>query len=319
MICCFTLSHNEVGEEVSLEELLTPRLLYNKQSDRIISSQRRFLIVSGATSSRESAAKRPSTPSAAKSEPLRPKEHGAYGILGVPLITALLIGGINTGALLIFVAAVAGFLANEPLLVLWGNRGNRAKQAHPHARRSALRRISVAIVCGSVALFLVDDVTRWFLAACLILASLGFSFAVGGKHRSLAGQLLGIIGLTLPSAAILTSAGIQWGEALEFWAAWVAASSAASVCVRVTIASIKPTTTAADIRMHDALLVVALGSFAAGVLYGHRFWWALLPMFVCAVALRIARPHPRHLKRIGWALIFANVLSATLIIALWNH
>jgi len=47
---------------------------------------------------------------------LHPKEHGAYEILGMPLLAALLIGGVNAVGVLTILATVVGFLANEPLM-----------------------------------------------------------------------------------------------------------------------------------------------------------------------------------------------------------
>ena len=47
-----------------------------------------------------------------------PREHGAYGQLAFPLVTALVIAGVTLSGVLIAVAAIAGFLAHEPLLVL---------------------------------------------------------------------------------------------------------------------------------------------------------------------------------------------------------
>jgi hypothetical protein len=67
---------------------------------------------------------------------LLPKEHGAYGQIAVPLITAFLVAGVSTTGLLIATAVSAGFLAHEPASVLTGARGTRAKR---DLRQPALR------------------------------------------------------------------------------------------------------------------------------------------------------------------------------------
>ena len=57
---------------------------------------------------------------------LWPREHGVYVQVSLPLLTALLISPTLAGAF-ISSAVVAAFLLHEPLLVLTGERGSRAK------------------------------------------------------------------------------------------------------------------------------------------------------------------------------------------------
>src|SRR5205823_6340503 len=71
---------------------------------------------------------------------LLPKEHGAYGQLLFPLITAMAVGRPGVAAWSFAAAAVCAFLAHEPLLLLLGQRG-------PCARRERQ-----------------DDAVRWFAA-----------------------------------------------------------------------------------------------------------------------------------------------------------
>src|SRR4051812_49522750 len=58
-----------------------------------------------------------------------PREHGAYGQLLFPLVTALAVGRPRVVAWLLAASAVGAFLAHEPLLVLLGQRGARAARA----------------------------------------------------------------------------------------------------------------------------------------------------------------------------------------------
>ena len=58
---------------------------------------------------------------------LKPKEHGAYAILAIPIVTAILVTGPTVVGLCVAVASLAGFLAHEPLLVALGHRGARYK------------------------------------------------------------------------------------------------------------------------------------------------------------------------------------------------
>src|SRR5688572_12248058 len=47
-----------------------------------------------------------------------PREHGAYGQVAFPILTAFLVSDITVAGLLIAAAVVAGFLAHEPAAVL---------------------------------------------------------------------------------------------------------------------------------------------------------------------------------------------------------
>ncbi|MCA9047046.1 MAG: YwiC-like family protein, partial [Planctomycetaceae bacterium] len=128
---------------------------------------------------------------------LRPREHGAYSILGMPLLAGLLIGGVTPIGVLTTIAAVAGFLANEPLLVVWGNRGQRAKQSGTAATRTLIGSLVTAIVCGGVALFLGSIPVQITLLFSLLLAVLGMVLSVMGHQRTLTAQIVGILGLTM--------------------------------------------------------------------------------------------------------------------------
>ena len=59
---------------------------------------------------------------------LLPHEHGAWGQLAMPLLTALAIGRPTVGSLLLTLAVVLAFVAHEPLLVVLGQRGKRARE-----------------------------------------------------------------------------------------------------------------------------------------------------------------------------------------------
>jgi hypothetical protein len=61
---------------------------------------------------------------------LLPKEHGAYGQLTLPLVTAIAAAGVSTAGLLLIAGAVAAFVAHESALILLGLRGTRARREH---------------------------------------------------------------------------------------------------------------------------------------------------------------------------------------------
>jgi choline-glycine betaine transporter len=92
---------------------------------------------------------------------LLPREHGAYAQVIFPLLTALALGGITVSALLLVIATVTVFLAHEPVLVLLGNRGGRAKRetSAPAGRRLAWL-VVVGLAAGLVGLWLAPSAAR---------------------------------------------------------------------------------------------------------------------------------------------------------------
>src|SRR5512140_1483244 len=96
---------------------------------------------------------------------LIPREHGAYGQLGFPLLAALGCGRPGVAALCLVLAFVAAFIAHEPVLILLGDRGTRARR---ESYRDAVLTLAVsggvAIVAAGVALAFMPAAHRWTVA-----------------------------------------------------------------------------------------------------------------------------------------------------------
>lgn len=247
---------------------------------------------------------------------LRPKEHGAYAILGIPLVTALAIAGLTPVTILICVAAVAGFLANEPLLVVTGRRGARAQRTTPNAQRVLLQRLALTLVCGGLAFWLADWHVRIGLAACGILAGVGFALSSFGGGRTMAAQLIGIAGLTLPGAVVVATGGSGPEVAFRFWLIWLVGHTATSLAVRSMIAQHKAARSGVP-RINDLLMLGVLVAFGMGILFGDKSWVAISPLILGAIGLRIRPPHPSQLKRVGWTLVSVNIISGLWMIWIW--
>lgn len=100
---------------------------------------------------------------AAHSSPrsLMPREHGAYGQLALPLLTALFSGRPTAAAFLYAAAAVFAFFAHEPLLVLLGQRGSRAFRELGARARLRLTLLAVGtLLCAGLALMLSSQTAR---------------------------------------------------------------------------------------------------------------------------------------------------------------
>ncbi len=241
---------------------------------------------------------------------LHPKEHGAYAILTIPILTALVVTGPTLAGVCIAVAAVTGFLAHEPLLVAWGHRGHRAQACTPGAKPRLLILGSIVIVTGSAAFLAGSPSTRWTLLACLALASTSFVVAVVGRHRTLGGQLWGVSGLSLPCVPILLAGGFTMEIAVATWAIWLIGFWATTLAVRSVIAAQKrqPRTIHISILALLTLLVVASGFLPAIQLLSS------LPMIALSWYLLITPPPAKQLRRVGWTLVAGTIFTALLLV-----
>jgi hypothetical protein len=94
------------------------------------------------------------------------------------------------------------------------------------------------------------------------------------------------------------------------WVAWLLGFSSTTIAVRSVIAAQKrqPRWTHATILSVNSLLI------GSGILLG--IYWPLvtLPMIALSWCLLIAAPPAKHLKRVGWTLVFGTIATAVLVI-----
>lgn len=238
---------------------------------------------------------------------LKPKEHGAYAILVVPLLSAMAAIGPSAVSLCIAAAAVTGFLAHEPLLVAVGHRGSRAQRNSPGAIKRTLLLQGTMTACGFSAMVLGDQRVRIALLACALLAILNFMVAVAGQQRTLAGQLAGVIGLSLPSLPVLIAGGVETSLAAEAWIAWFIGFSATTMAVRGVIAAQKRQS-----RLFHwiALSILCAVAFLATLALHYRLMIATTPMLILSVLLLWSPPPARYLKGVGWTLVGGTAATA---------
>ncbi|QDV47059.1 hypothetical protein Enr13x_69680 [Stieleria neptunia] len=237
---------------------------------------------------------------------LKPKEHGAYAILGIPIATSLLIAGISLPGVCVAIASVTGFLAHEPLLVAWGHRGSRAQRSTPTATRRLVILTGFTILCGCVALLTGSNPVRISLLGCLGLATTSFALAVAGNHRSLLGQLWGIVGLSVPCVPILLAGAIPSDLAIEIWTTWLIGFAATTMAVRGVIAAQKRHPRTIHWLAICALSVLVIGRYTSS----SSLAIVTLPMLAMSGWLIIWPPPAKHLKRVGWTLVVGTVVTA---------
>ena len=134
-------------------------------------------------------------------KPPIPQEHGAWAMLYAPLLIAVLvIGKFALPALLFLLATTAIFLAHEPLSILV--KLNPKRPSSPQIFRAAKiwLIIYLVIACAATAplLFVYQ---RWLLlpfgVLLVVLLSTHIYLAAKREERSVGGEFLGVISLTL--------------------------------------------------------------------------------------------------------------------------
>lgn len=135
-----------------------------------------------------------------------PGEHGAWGLLyGSFCVAWLAGGGLDHRAPLLLLSFTGIFLAHEPLVKLirtWRRSAEESK------RRQWSRWLLVYLLTGLLpAIFLLAAHRLWFLlpfgAAAGMLFGLHLTLSLRRRDRTLAGELLGAVALTLTSPAAL--------------------------------------------------------------------------------------------------------------------
>jgi hypothetical protein len=223
----------------------------------------------------------------------------------------------RVAALAIAVGAVLAFVAHEPLLILMGTRGARARR-EDGAR--ALRRVATlgiaAVAAGGVGLALAPTAARVAALVPLGLAAVLAPFLATDKERTLPGEILAGAALSAGSLPVAIASGVSIATASSAWIAWTIAFAASTVAVRAVVAHAR--TRVGWFRRAAGPLALALATFAlarAGLVTALAAAGAA-PMLVVAIALAVAPPPPAALRRVGWALVAASsILSVVLAVS----
>lgn len=248
-----------------------------------------------------------------------PREHGAYAELLFPIATVLLGGKPAVSTVLLAVAAVGCFLANEPLLVLLGERGGRAKRRQSdRAKRALLIFLLIALGAGFAGFILAPRGVRIAVILPLLLGGGLVLMAVQGLERTMFGEALAAAALSSLAIPLGLSAGLQPTAALAVTLIWFLSSSLGTSIVRLTISRTKSKTPEAQRRVawkRGFLMLVCLVAIAVGVgaPFGARagFWVlaAVVPVALVVFVMAALRPTTRRLRLMGWSLVAANLCS----------
>ncbi len=146
-----------------------------------------------------------------------PTEHGGWSFLAEPILLGLLVAFSWSGAL-IALAALAGFLARQPLKLFVSDR-QRGK-VYPRTI-VAERAFAVLAAVGAAALvgagLLAGWRFAWALAAAAPLAALALWFDLGKRSRDAGAEISGALALGAVATAIALAGGLAAPRAFALW------------------------------------------------------------------------------------------------------
>jgi hypothetical protein len=249
---------------------------------------------------------------------LVPHEHGAWGQLAMPLLTALAIGGPTPPALLLTVAVVLAFVAHEPLLVLLGHRGRRAiSEDGPRARRWLAGLGAAAAATGAAGVLLAPPAARAALLLPALLAGAVLVLVLRRLEKTTPGEIVVAAALASAGFAVALAAGVTLEGAAAALVAWILAFAAATLAVRVILVRVRSKGERDPGRLHAALAAaLGAGAFAltaAGLPAAAA--WATLPTALFSVVVCLGRFSPRRLRQLGWALVGSSALTLVVLVA----
>jgi hypothetical protein len=259
----------------------------------------------------------PAAPPPPRPRSLLPHEHGAWGQLAMPLVTGLAIGAPTAPALLLATVVVLALVAHEPLLVLLGQRGRRAREVDGARARRWLAALSLlAAGTGVAGLLLAPGTARRALLLPAALAAVVALLVLRRLERTTAGEIVVAAALASAGWPVALAAGASPRAALAALLAWSLSFSAVTLAVQVILIRVHSKGSVDPGRRHAALAAL-LAVAAAGL------WWAglpgalalaTLPPALVSIAVCLGRFSPRRLRALGWALVGTSAVTLGILV-----
>jgi len=242
---------------------------------------------------------------------LVPREHGAYAQLGMPLAAAYAGGQPGAAAWLFGAAAVAAFLAHEPLLVLLGHRGGRAlAEAGGRARRRVVGLLAGGATAAALGTRLAPAAAATGLIPLVFTLALG-AFLLRRRERTYAAEVLAAVALAGAGLPVAISAGWQARAALAAFVGWSSGFAAVTFVVWSIAHRRSPRRAARAL----ALLAPAVAIGIASHLVGRQAAATGAPLVLLAAAVVAVRPAARRLRSVGWTVAATTLAQAVAVVA----
>jgi hypothetical protein len=251
-----------------------------------------------------------------------PREHGAYGQLTFPLVTAFGVAGVSVAGLLLATAVIAAFLAHEPAAVRLGQRGVRAAREYDAAAARWLW-ACVAIAGGAAigAVLILDPSIRWSLAVPAVPALVLVGALVQGREKSWYGEVAAALAFAGAAVPVALAAGARPAAAWHVAVPFALLFATTTLAVRVVILRVRGggnrPATAATRRAVLAMSISALLALAG--LTGSRvvpssMLIAAAPGLATAIVVAARPPAATHLRALGWSLVTVSTLTAAIVL-----
>jgi hypothetical protein len=250
-----------------------------------------------------------------------PPEHGGWGLLFEPILIGL-VAAPSVGGALVATAAIAIFLARQPLKIVLVDRAARRRVPRTtHAAAFAVAYLALAVVTGGLAWRFTGHGLLLPIACAAPLALVQLVYDARNRSRELLPEVCGAAALAVSASAI--AAASQWPLAAAFalWAVAAARTLPAMVTVRERVLRLhaEGRTQGPPRRPSAAPLIVHAA--AMGAVYGIQRT-GLVPRGVLTVlavlaaragfTLRASAPRVRA-QRIGIAELVIGLLSSALL------
>ncbi|HVI09188.1 MAG TPA: YwiC-like family protein [Candidatus Binatia bacterium] len=260
---------------------------------------------------------------------IAPREHGAWGLLLVPLFTGGATAVIGDGALLpviaLMIAALLLFWLRTPLESILGTGPIKAQT--PHERRTVTA--TIIVLGGAAAATLISLFWNGHNRGLVVLGAIAVSAFAGqallrkmGRSVRMLAQVVGVAGLTVTAPAAYYAAGGRLDRTA--WALWIANFLFAGNQIHYV-----------QLRIHSARLTerrekVAQGrSFLAGelllaVILILAAWFqvfpamaafAFAPLLLRGAAWFLDRDSTLTVRRLGWTELGHAVAFGVLLVA----
>jgi hypothetical protein len=253
---------------------------------------------------------------------LLPHEHGAYGQVSFPLIAAFAVSDFSVGGVLVAVAAVSGFLAHEPAMILLGRRGPRAYRERCRVARWWLVCCLAAAAAAAAALVITAPAPSWTLAVPVVPAAALVAATALGYEKSWYGEIAAALAFAATAVPICTFAGASvksgFAVAIPFALLFVSATLSVHVVIlqgrgrdpRATRATRTAALTVAAVSATALGIAASASTVPVGALV------AAMPGLLTAAAVAARPPAPTKLRDLGWLLIGVSVLTTVLVVVI---
>ena len=251
-----------------------------------------------------------------------PKEHGAYGQITFPLVAAFGVAGFSAGGLLIAIAVIAAFLGHEPMAIVLGQRGVRARR---ELRKRAMVWLGACVVAGAAAgaaaVATISPGGRWSIAVPAVPGMVLIVATIMRREKSWYGESSAALAFAGAAVPVTIAGGASLAAAWTVAIPFALLFTTTTLAVRVVILRVRgggdQRATAATRRTTLALCTVGAAALTALTAVDLLSPWVLVssvPGLLTATLVAVRPPAPAHLRRLGWRLVAVSTLTTAIVV-----